>query len=79
MLISAHFRVHAAHVDLKRIMATAESIVFVIDDDPSFRWSTEMLIGSAGFRVQTFSSAKIFAQWASTHPRVCCLMCVCPT
>jgi FixJ family two-component response regulator len=29
-------------------MATAESIVFVIDDDPSFRRSTEMLIVSAG-------------------------------
>jgi FixJ family two-component response regulator len=34
--------------------------VFVIDDDPSFRRSTEMLIGSAGLRVQTFSSAEEF-------------------
>jgi hypothetical protein len=40
--------VHAADANLKGIMATAESIVFVIDDDPSFRRSTEMLIVSAG-------------------------------
>src|ERR1700722_4439347 len=44
----------------KRIMATAESIVFVIDDDPSFRRSTEMLVGSAGLNVQSFSSAEEF-------------------
>jgi FixJ family two-component response regulator len=41
-------------------MATAETIVFVIDDDPSFRRSTEMLIGSAGLSVQAFSSAEEF-------------------
>jgi FixJ family two-component response regulator len=41
-------------------MATAETMVFVIDDDPSFRRSTEALIGSAGFNVQTFSSAEEF-------------------
>jgi len=41
-------------------MATAETIVFVIDDDPSFRRSTEMLIGSAGLTVQGFSSAEEF-------------------
>jgi FixJ family two-component response regulator len=36
------------------------SLVFVIDDDMSFRRSTELLIGSAGFDVQTFSSAEEF-------------------
>jgi FixJ family two-component response regulator len=41
-------------------MATAETIVFVIDDDPSFRRSTEMLIESAGLNVQAFSSAEEF-------------------
>jgi FixJ family two-component response regulator len=41
-------------------MATAETMVFVIEDDPSFRRSTEALIGSAGFNVQTFSSAEEF-------------------
>ena len=36
------------------------SLVFVIDDDPSFRRSTEFLIGSAGYEVQAFSSAEEF-------------------
>ena len=41
-------------------MATAETIVFVVDDDPSFRRSTKMLIESAGLSVQAFSSAEEF-------------------
>jgi FixJ family two-component response regulator len=41
-------------------MVTPETMVFVIDDDPSFRRSTGVLIGSAGFNVQTFSSAEEF-------------------
>jgi FixJ family two-component response regulator len=41
-------------------MVTPETMVFVIDDDPSFRRSTGALIGSAGFNVQTFSSAEEF-------------------
>ncbi len=45
--------------DLKRTMATSET-VFLIDDDPSFRRSTEMLIESAGLSVQAFSSAEEF-------------------
>lgn len=41
-------------------MATPETMVFVIDDDPSFRRSTAALIGSAGFNVHAFSSAEEF-------------------
>ena len=41
-------------------MATSETIVFVVDDDPLFRGSTEMLIESAGLSVQAFSSAEEF-------------------
>jgi FixJ family two-component response regulator len=52
--------VHIAGANLRRIMATAETIVFVIDDDPSFRRSTETLIGSAGLSVQGFGSAEEF-------------------
>ena len=36
------------------------SLVFVIDDDPSFRRSTQLLIESAGYEVQAFSSAEEF-------------------
>ena len=45
---------------LKRTMATSETMVLLIDDDPSFRRSTEMLIESAGWSVQAFSSAEEF-------------------
>jgi FixJ family two-component response regulator len=55
-------------------MATAESIVFVIDDDPSFRRSTEMLIGSAGLRVQTFSSAEEFLRSRRPDAPACLLL-----
>ncbi len=44
--------VYVAGAYLKRIMATAETMVFVIDDDPSFRRSTEALIGSASRRTR---------------------------
>lgn len=49
-------------------MARAETMVFVVDDDPSFRRSTEALIGAAGFNVQTFSSAEEFLR--SPRPEV---------
>jgi FixJ family two-component response regulator len=38
----------------------ADSIVFVVDDDPSFRRSAERLIRLAGFKVQAFGSAGEF-------------------
>jgi FixJ family two-component response regulator len=38
----------------------ADSIVFVVDDDPSFRRSAERLIHLAGFKVQAFGSAREF-------------------
>jgi FixJ family two-component response regulator len=38
-------------------MTEAEPIVFVVDDDPSVRSSTERLVHSAGFKVKTFGSA----------------------
>src|SRR6266478_9762881 len=41
-------------------MLEPDAIVFVVDDDPSVRRSTERLLRSAGLRVQTFSSAREF-------------------
>ena len=41
-------------------MATTETMVFIIEDDPSFRRSTQMLIESAGLSVQAFASAEEF-------------------
>src|SRR5438876_238514 len=37
-------------------MIEPDAIVFVVDDDPSVRRSTERLLRSAGLRVQTYSS-----------------------
>jgi len=45
---------------VKRTMTMGETIVFIIEDDPPFRRSTEMLIGSTGLSVQAFSSAEEF-------------------
>lgn len=41
-------------------MSDADATVFVVDDDPSVRRSTERLVRSMGFCVQTFASAKEF-------------------
>jgi FixJ family two-component response regulator len=41
-------------------MTELEPIVIVIDDDPSFRRSTERLLRSAGIAVRTFESAQQF-------------------
>jgi FixJ family two-component response regulator len=41
-------------------MLGKESVVFVIDDDPSFCRSTKLLLESGGFNVQTFGSAEDF-------------------
>lgn len=47
-------------------MTAPEPIVFVVDDDPSVRTSTERLVRSMGFMVQTFGAAKEFL--ASARP-----------
>jgi FixJ family two-component response regulator len=41
-------------------MGEAESIVFIIDDDPLYRRSSERLVRSVGFSVQSFESARDF-------------------
>jgi FixJ family two-component response regulator len=47
-------------------MTESEPIVFIVDDDPSVRRSTERLMRSAGLKVQTFASAREFLE----HPRI---------
>jgi FixJ family two-component response regulator len=41
-------------------MTDCDSFVFVVDDDDSVRRALGRLIQSAGFRVQTFGSARAF-------------------
>jgi FixJ family two-component response regulator len=43
-------------------MGEAESIVFIIDDDPLYRESSERLVRSVGFSVQSFQSARVMAR-----------------
>ena len=49
-------------------MREAESIVFIIDDDPLYRRSTERLVRSVGFDVQSFETARDFL--SSRRPNV---------
>jgi len=54
-------------------MNEARATVFVVDDDISVRESLELLIGSAGWRVELFASAQDFL----AYPRAnvpCCLI-----
>src|SRR5262245_53328089 len=41
-------------------MSAADAIVFVIDDDPSFRDAVDLLIRSAGFKTRAFGAADEF-------------------
>jgi FixJ family two-component response regulator len=49
-------------------MADPDSIVCVIDDDPSIRRAIKRLVGSVGLEVELFGSAKEFL--SSPHPDV---------
>jgi FixJ family two-component response regulator len=49
-------------------MGEAESIVFIIDDDPLYRRSSERLVRSVGFDVQSFETARDFM--SSRRPNV---------
>jgi FixJ family two-component response regulator len=50
-----------------------EAIVYVVDDDKSLRTSTERLLRSAGFKVETFSSAREFLD-SERRERPACLL-----
>src|SRR6267142_294477 len=51
-----------------------EPVVFVVDDDPSVRRSTERLIRSAGLKVQTFRSAREFLGSPRSEGPACVLL-----
>ena len=70
------YTVRSAHVARSIAVATmpdVTSIVHVVDDDVSVRESLELLIKSAGWQPETFSSAQEFL--SRPHPSVpCCLV-----
>jgi FixJ family two-component response regulator len=51
-----------------------EPTIFVVDDDPSVRRSTERLVCSMGFNVQTFASAKEFRDRARVEGPACLVL-----
>jgi FixJ family two-component response regulator len=52
----------------------AVPIVFVVDDDPSMRRSTERLVRSAGFEVKTFGSAAEFLESPQAEGPACLVL-----
>jgi FixJ family two-component response regulator len=52
----------------------AEATVFVVDDDPSVRASTERLVRSLGFQVRTFGSARDFLDNARPEGPACLVL-----
>jgi FixJ family two-component response regulator len=55
-------------------MSDAEPTVFVVDDDPSIRRSTERLVRTLGFHVQTFASAQEFVDQAHVDGPACLVL-----
>jgi len=55
-------------------MSDAEPTVFVVDDDASVRRSTERLVRSLGYRVQTFASAKEFTDHGRVDGPACLVL-----
>jgi len=55
-------------------MTEPEAVVFVVDDDASVRISTERLVRSIGFRVQTFVSAREFLDGARPEGPACLVL-----
>jgi FixJ family two-component response regulator len=49
-------------------------LVAIVDDDELFRRSVERLIGSAGFRVDTFSSAEDFLERGNLDATACAIL-----
>lgn len=55
-------------------MLHTNSIVFVVDDDVSVRESLELMISSAGWQPETFSSAKQFLSRARANAPSCLIL-----
>ena len=54
--------------------ATDDAIVFVVDDDASVRRSTERLVRTLGFGIQTFASAQEFLDGARVERPACLVL-----
>ena len=55
-------------------MVENDSLVFVVDDDPSIRQTLTWLIESVGIRVETFSSADAFLKRERHYGPACLIL-----
>ncbi len=55
-------------------MTESAPIVFVVDDDPSVRSSTQRLVRSVGFQVKTFGSAREFLECPRPEVPACLVL-----
>jgi FixJ family two-component response regulator len=55
-------------------MTIGEHIIYIVDDDPAVRVSLDSLLRSAGFRVQTFFSARDFRSICTGDIPACLLL-----
>ena len=53
---------------------TDSPLVAIVDDDELFRRSVERLVGSAGFRVETFGSAEEFLERGNLDGTACAIL-----
>jgi FixJ family two-component response regulator len=51
-----------------------ESVVFVVDDDPSVRKALRNLVSAAGFDVETFPTAQEFLKRSTVHGPACLVL-----
>ena len=55
-------------------MSDQDSVVFVVDDDPSVRKALRNLVSAAGFDVETFSTAQEFLKRGIVHRPACLVL-----
>ncbi len=55
-------------------MSASKSVVYIVEDDPSFRKSMERLIHASGFEIVAFESANAFLKEASIQRPACLLL-----
>jgi len=55
-------------------MSAPKSVVYIVEDDPSFRKSMERLIRASGFEVVAFESANSFLKKSSVQRPACILL-----
>ena len=55
-------------------MNHADAVIYIIEDDPSFRRSMERLVRASGFAVEAFDSARTFLENAVIRHPACLLL-----